>query len=147
MALQRAQQLLKSFKPDQTFLEEHQALMQDVLAKGYAEVVPQEQLVTESGKVWYIPHHGVDHPRKKKLRVVLDCGATFHGTSLNGELLQGPDLTNKLIGESPNGDLTKECVEHRMIVDIFGAVSSPSGWGGMRISRQDMLTKAHTVFN
>ena len=56
--------------------------MQDVLAKGYAEVVPSEQLVTESGKVWYIPHHGVYHPRKKKLRVVFDCGATFHGTSL-----------------------------------------------------------------
>eukprot|EP00064_Thunnus_orientalis_P022985 superscaffoldBa00008270_g23209 len=162
MALQRAQQLLKRFKRDQAFLEEYQAFMQDVLAKGYAEVVPSEQLVTESGKVWYIPNHGVFHPHKKKLRVVFDCGATFHGTSLNGELLQGPDLTNKLIGVMlrfrlspialmtdiegmfhqvrvaredadflrflwwPNGDITKECVEHRMIVHIFGAVSSPS---------------------
>lgn len=162
MALQRAQQLVKRFKRDQAFLEEYQAFMQDVLAKGYAEVVPSEQLVTESGKVWYIPHHGVYHPRKKKLRVVFDCGATFHGTSLNGELLQGPDLTNKLIGVMlrfrlnpialmtdiegmfhqvrvaredvdflrflwwPNGDIAEECVEHRMLVHIFGAVSSPS---------------------
>ena len=30
--------------------------------------------------------------------MVFDCASTFHGTSLNRELLQGPDLTNKLIG-------------------------------------------------
>ena len=162
MALQRAQQLLKRFKRNKAFLEEYQAFMQDVLAKGYAEVVPQEKLPTEHGKVWYIPHHGVYHPRKKKLRVVFDCGATFHGTSLNEELLQGPDLTNKLIGVMlrfrlgpvalmtdiegmfhqvrvaredinflrflwwPDGDITKDCVEHRMVVHIFGAISSPS---------------------
>lgn len=35
---------------------------------------------------------------KGTLRVVFDCGATFHGTSLNAELLKGPDLTSTLIG-------------------------------------------------
>ena len=45
-----------------------------------------------------MPHHGVYHPRKKKPRVVFDCAATFGGTSLNKELLQGPDLTNTLLG-------------------------------------------------
>ncbi len=29
---------------------------------------------------------------------VFDCGATFQGTSLNTQLLQGPDLTSSLIG-------------------------------------------------
>ncbi len=38
------------------------------------------------------------HPKKKTLRVVFDCGATYKGTSLNSELLQGPDLTSPLIG-------------------------------------------------
>lgn len=46
----------------------------------------------------YVPHHGVYHPRKKTLRVVIDCAATFGGTLLNKELLQGPDLTNTLLG-------------------------------------------------
>ena len=38
------------------------------------------------------------HPKKHKLRVVFDCGATYQGLSLNSQLLQGPDLTNNLTG-------------------------------------------------
>lgn len=37
--------------------------------------------------MWYIPHHGVYHPRKNTLRVVFDCRATFKVRSLNNELL------------------------------------------------------------
>lgn len=46
--------------------------------------------------MWYIPHHRVYHPKKKKIRIVFDCTATYQ-TSLNGQLLQGPDLTKMLI--------------------------------------------------
>lgn len=69
-----------------------------MLVQGYAEIVPADQLEQDDGKVWYIPHHGVRHPTKGKLRVVFDCGAIYKGTSLNLQLLQGPDLTNSLIG-------------------------------------------------
>ncbi|XP_064645120.1 uncharacterized protein LOC135498666 [Lineus longissimus] len=72
--------------------------MNNVLPKGYAREVPVEQLNQRDGKTWYLPHHGVYHPKKKKLRVVIDCAARFGGTSLNDQLLQGPNLTNTLIG-------------------------------------------------
>lgn len=57
-----------------------------------------EELGRSDGKVWYIPHHGVYHPVTQKLRVVFDCGASYKGTSLKEQLLQGPDLTSSLVG-------------------------------------------------
>lgn len=72
--------------------------MHSLFAKGYAVEVPQEQLNRKDNKVWYVPHHGVYHPKKKKILVAFDCTATYQEVSLNGALLQGPDLTNSLIG-------------------------------------------------
>lgn len=34
----------------------------------------------------------------ERVRVVFDCGATYQGTSLNSELLSGPNLTSSLLG-------------------------------------------------
>lgn len=45
-----------------------------------------------------VPHHRVYHPKKKKIRVVFDYSASFQGVSLNGQLLQGPDLKSTLTG-------------------------------------------------
>lgn len=70
--------------------------MNELIERGAAELVP-EQLTSVSQ--WYIPHHGVFHPKKPdKLRVVFDCSAKYHNTSLNEHLLRGPDLTNGLAG-------------------------------------------------
>lgn len=115
-----------------------------------------DQLSGKFGRVWYIPHHSV------KKRVVFDCGSSFQGTSLNKELLQGPGLSNILLGVIlrfrqepvavmadiegmfhqvkvtpedvdflrflwwPNGDISQPLAEYRMLVHLFGAVSSPS---------------------
>lgn len=38
--------------------------MNNIMKKGYGEVVPQSELQAETGKVWYLPHHGVYHPQK-----------------------------------------------------------------------------------
>lgn len=68
--------------------------MEKMIADGHAEKAPNQY-----ERAWYISHHGVYHPKKpEKLRVVFDCSAEFQGHSLNRHLLQGPDLTNTLIG-------------------------------------------------
>lgn len=138
--------------------------MADILYKGFAiRMTPEQKVRTnQSKRIWYIPHHGVYHPKKHKLRVVFDCGATHQGTSLNAQLLQGPNLTNSLIGVLtrsrqksialmtdietmfhqvkvseddidllrflwwPDGNLSSELEEYKMVVHIFGAASSPS---------------------
>ncbi len=98
VAVQRALALKKKFKRNLVFHQEYSDFMKDMITKGYAVRVPENQLKCQDGKKWYVPHHGVYHPQKKKLRVVFDCGASFQGTSLNNELLQGPDLANTLVG-------------------------------------------------
>ncbi|XP_071109438.1 uncharacterized protein [Haliotis cracherodii] len=80
------------------FYEEYVTFMQKMFEKGYAEVIPEEEAEPCDGHTWYIPHHGVYHPQKKKLRVVFNCAAEYDGTSLNKQLLSGPDLTSNLIG-------------------------------------------------
>nr|XP_027209100.1 uncharacterized protein LOC113802692 [Penaeus vannamei] len=72
--------------------------LENYISKGYAELVPTTLLDRDDGRVWYMPHHAVHHPTKPKLRVVYDLKAKFQGISLNDHLLQGPDLTNALIG-------------------------------------------------
>ena len=146
-------QLKKRFLQDEEYKEDYVKFMNDVIAKGYAEKAPT--IEAKGGKkVWFIPHHGVYHPKKqRKIRVVFDCSAELKGQSLNQNLLQGPDLTNNLVGvlgrfrkESmfcqvrvseqhrellrflwwKDGEFSKEPEEFRMTVHLFGAVSSPA---------------------
>lgn len=165
MAERRLQHLKKRLLKDEDLLTKYQSTMQDYILKGHAKKVPSEELNqnVKERPVWYLPHHPVTHPLKPgKVRVVFDCAAKYHGTSLNQQLLQGPDLTNPLVGVLirfrqepiamaadieamfhqvyvdpedrdtlrflwwPNGDLSKEPEEYRMVKHLFGATSSPS---------------------
>lgn len=94
--------------------EKYVSTINDYIDKRYAQKVPAMDVsnAEDSSKtaseyaqpdskipVWYLPHHPVFHPRKPgKVRVVFDCGAKSDGTSLNDQLLQGPVLTNTLVG-------------------------------------------------
>ena len=61
--------------------------------------VPDGQIDPNGKPLWYLPHQPVIHEQKLgKVRVVFDCAARFGDTSLNDQLLQGPDLTNNLPG-------------------------------------------------
>ena len=162
-AIKRANWQKKKMLRDPKYRSDYVAFINDVIAKGYAQRVSSQPPTPMPGKVWYLPHHGVYHPKKpEKIRVVFDCSAKSEGVSLNDCLLQGPDLTNSLVGVLtrfredpvafmgdveamfhqvtvppeqhdylrflwwPDGNLEADLAEYRMVVHLFGAVSSPS---------------------
>ncbi|KAJ8388711.1 hypothetical protein AAFF_G00131200 [Aldrovandia affinis] len=96
LATVRLQYLKKRLKANKPYNDQYKAFMEEMMIRGDAEPAPK---TPEGQTVWYIPHHGVYHPKKpEKLRVVFDCSAKFHGVSLNDMLLTGPDLINSLLG-------------------------------------------------
>lgn len=98
-AKQRLKGLARRLQNNPQVKEDYVNFMNKVIQKGYAEMVPREELKGNEGKLWYIPHHGVYNPKKPgKIRVVFDCAASFAGVSLNDILLSGPNLTNSLLG-------------------------------------------------
>ncbi|XP_028395694.1 uncharacterized protein LOC114519723 [Dendronephthya gigantea] len=98
VAEHRLNLLKKRLQRDPTLLSKYAAFMEDLLSKGYAQCV-QDNKTGPLNTYWYLPHHPVFHPKKpEKTRVVFDCSAKYRGTSLNDQLLQGPDLTNSLVG-------------------------------------------------
>lgn len=99
LASHRLKKLQQRLTSNHEYYSFYTKAMNEVIEKGYAEKIPECQRVADVGKAWYIPHHGVFHPKKPdKLRVVYDCSAKYKGESLNDHLLSGPDLTNNLVG-------------------------------------------------
>ncbi len=79
------------------FRTDYNKFMENMIQKEYAEKVPESEIRGPDGKTWFLPHHGVYHPKKpNKIRVVFDCAAKYQGVSLNDVLLQGPNLMNNL---------------------------------------------------
>ena len=82
---------------DSELLEDYTAFMDNIIAKGFVELVPKSEFHRDDGRVWFIPHYRVYHPQKPgKICVVFDCAASYQGVSLNNLLLHGPDLTTSL---------------------------------------------------
>ncbi|XP_038069094.1 uncharacterized protein LOC119738319 [Patiria miniata] len=99
LALHRLNYLKCRFRKNPRFYDDYNSFVGDIIQKGHAERVPVGDCSSNKAGVWYIPHHGIYHPKKPgKIRVVFDCSATFKGVSLNGHLLQGPDMINNLVG-------------------------------------------------
>ena len=93
MAIKRLMSLQRKLERDGELHRAYTVVVEDLIEKGYAEPAKPK---LES---WFLPHHGVKHPRKPgKVRVVFDASARLGGSSLNDVLIQGPDLTNKLVG-------------------------------------------------
>ena len=98
IAEDRLDSLCRRLDRDPVLKTKYQAGIDDLLAKGYAEKVENNE-VSNRAAIWYLPHHPVFHQKKPdKVRIVFDCAAKYAGTSLNDQVLQGPDLTNRLVG-------------------------------------------------
>ena len=98
LAEHRLSLLKKRLQRDSTLLSKYAAFMEDLLSKDYAQRV-QDNKLGSLNTHRYLRHHFVFHPKKPdKTRVVFDCSAKYRGTSLNDQLLQGPDLTNSPVG-------------------------------------------------
>lgn len=67
VAEQRTLNLKRRLKRDSSFHLDYTNFMSDMISKGYAEKVPDGVLERSDGRKWYLPHHGVLHPQKKKL--------------------------------------------------------------------------------
>ena len=187
-AVSRLNSLLRSFKRNPLLEKDYFAFMAKVFDRGHATQIPPGELRIEEGvykgntayadnhgRVWYLPHFAVYHPKKPdQIRVVFDSSAEFQGVSLNKELLPGPDQMNSLLGvlvrfrrenvalicdveqmfhsfyvNSEHRDFLRflwfkdnnpleEIVEYRMLVHLFGNVSSPAvATFGMRKTAED----------
>ncbi|XP_068669879.1 uncharacterized protein [Montipora foliosa] len=94
--------LLKSkFKRVPSYHKDYTEFMEDVITHCAEKARPNDDKGTKigNGRINYVPHHGVYHPAKPSpIRVVFDCSAVYKEVSLNKNLLQGPDLTNSLMG-------------------------------------------------
>ena len=98
LAEKRLWQLKRKFDQNPEFAERYISVLNDYIEKGYARMLTPKEAMETTDRTWYLPHHGVINPKKAKVRVVYDAAAEYGGTSLNKELLQGPQLNNSLIG-------------------------------------------------
>lgn len=98
LATLRLGHLKRKLQRDEQLLNMYKETVNGYIEKGYASIV-DTAAGFEPDRIWYLPHHPVLSPKKPgKVRVVFDCAAKYQGTSLNDNLLQGPDLTNSIIG-------------------------------------------------
>ena len=98
MAASRLLSLRNKLRRSDKLASDYKLYMKNMLQNGFAEPVPNADLSRNDGKIWYLPHHAVQHPQKPdKVRIVFAGAATFKGISLNDNLLQGPDQTSALL--------------------------------------------------
>lgn len=96
IANKRLRYLKRKLQSSDKFAFDYNEFKNNLIGKSFCEVFPFSEVEGQLHRTWYLPHHGVYHPRKNKLIVVFDCGANFHGVNINSLLLPGPNVTANL---------------------------------------------------
>ena len=78
----------------------YQEQIRDMLNRGVAERVTEEELAAYRGPVYYLSHHDVLKPDSEStpVRIVFNSSLKFRGHVLNDYWAKGPDLLNNLLG-------------------------------------------------
>jgi hypothetical protein len=73
-------------------------LIKDYVTKGYCHKLRQDEINNNNQRTWYIPHFAIANTNKQpiKRRHVFDAAAKVGKTSLNSELLPGPNNYNTI---------------------------------------------------
>ncbi|XP_057366727.1 uncharacterized protein LOC130687571 [Daphnia carinata] len=100
MALSRLFQIERRFKRDPSYAKRYNDVIQEYINLGHARLLSTEEAKRRTPKTNYMPHHGVQSSTSSttKTRVVFDGSAECEGTSLNKNLLRGPNYLLNLLG-------------------------------------------------
>ncbi|XP_043243765.1 uncharacterized protein LOC122392683 [Amphibalanus amphitrite] len=95
----RLQALERKLERQPEVAEAYRKTIAQYLEDGHARKLTEEMAKDADRRRWFLPHHAVLNPNKpRKVRVVFDAAASYRGTSLNNQLLSGPDLLQSLPG-------------------------------------------------
>ncbi|XP_074655643.1 uncharacterized protein LOC141909156 [Tubulanus polymorphus] len=97
-AMKRLKNTECTLKKDPVRAAAYAKTFDDYVEKGYSRKLSETEANQPSPKKWYLPHHAVFNPNKKKIRVVFDAAACYSGVSLNNQLISGPNLLQSLPG-------------------------------------------------
>ena len=93
MALRRLENTEKGLRRQPEKAAAYRRILQEYVEDGCARKLTDAENQQRHDRCWYLPHHAVTSQNKLgKIRVVFDAAARYGGTSLNDNLLTGPDF-------------------------------------------------------
>lgn len=96
-AYHRLLSLERKFDKDPELFVKYEVIINSYIEKNYLRKVTRKD--NSNQRSWYLPHFPVKYPLKPgKIRVVFDAASKSHGTSLNDNLVTGPDFLKLLAG-------------------------------------------------
>jgi len=89
----------KRLSKNQELATKYQDQIDDMLARGVARKMPEEEIQEYTGPQYYIAHHEVlSGSESTPCRLVFNSSAKFNGHVLNDYWAKGPDMLNNLLG-------------------------------------------------
>ena len=78
----RLQSLKRKLRRDEKFHSKYREFMHNIISRGNARQLTEEEAACRRRRTWYLPHCGVFHPPKQdKIRVVFDAASMHNGVA------------------------------------------------------------------